>query len=114
MRISDWSSDVCSSDLQAILLVVELPVPPAQREQFRLGAPLHDAPMLQHEDLVRARDGREPMRDHERRAPRAEAAQSIANELLALADRKSVVAGTSVSVRVYLGGRRNLKQKKKT
>src|SRR3546814_14548688 len=31
-----------------------------------------------------------------------------------LADRKSVVSGKRVSVRVYLGGRRNIKKKKNT
>src|SRR3546814_7638033 len=39
MRISDWSSDVCSSDLQAVL---------------------HDG------DAVGALDRRQPMRDHQR------------------------------------------------
>ena len=37
-------------------------------------APLHDVALLQHQDLVRAADGREPVRDHEGRAPRAQRA----------------------------------------
>src|SRR3546814_8566353 len=65
MRISDWSSDVCSSDL------LEHPVPD---------------PAL---------------------CPAAEAPVHI----LPVADRKSVVSGKSVSVRVDLGGRRIIKKK---
>src|SRR3546814_21155280 len=68
MRISDWSSDVCSSDL------------PTRRDQ-----PSRPA---------RGRAGRP--------APTPRRA----------ADRKSVVEGKSVSVRVDLGGRRIIKKKK--
>src|SRR5690349_11731725 len=60
--------------LDPVLAVVELPVAAAEREELRLGAPLHDLATLEHEDLVGARDGREPVRDHERRAPLAEPA----------------------------------------
>src|SRR3546814_15922055 len=85
MRISDWSSDVCSSDL-----------PPFGRG--RRGAGLdcrrpalgvrggHPHPGLP--DRARRRGGRRP-------------------------DRKSVVSGRSVSVRVDRGGRRYSKKKDK-
>src|SRR3546814_5509959 len=88
MRISDWSSDVCSSDL------------------LRRGA-----------DVERLR-----------RAERAIFAKAVPGDIIALfrqrktalplhhaqgrqRDRKSVVSGRSVSVRVDLGGRRILKKK---
>src|SRR3546814_7014712 len=83
MRISDWSSDVCSSDLAR----------PAER----------------HDDLEKgaerpgAVDRRRLLQRH--RQPRQEAAQHPA--------RKSVVSGKSVSVRVDLGGHRIIKKKKR-
>src|SRR3546814_18521060 len=88
MRISDWSSDVCSSDLDG-------------RET--------------HYFLASAGAGA---------APSAGAAASAAGAALsagaaaaspsagAAADRKSVVSGKSVSVRVDLGGRRIIKKTK--
>src|SRR3546814_14834069 len=67
MRISDWSSDVCSSDLREL----DLPQPTAShglaRPRKALGDPL----------LVRARDGMEP-------TPRAEAIAGVVQQLLEL------------------------------
>src|SRR3546814_14732121 len=92
MRISDWSSDVCSSDLRAIDRRYE-----SQRrskvattdyigfiekiigEERRIDSEIADV-----EDTSADIDGR---------------------------DRKSVVEGKSVSVRVDLGGRRIIKKK---
>src|SRR3546814_9178134 len=90
LRISDWSSDVCSSDLIH-----------AAAEQC--GALLHPAA---------ARRGA-PLRD--RRAP-AEARQGDGQFAARRGaghrpDRKSVVSGQSVSVRVDLGGRSIIKKK---
>src|SRR3546814_12274886 len=106
MRISDWSSDVCSSDLlaQEVFLrllrysektAVENPlgyllriagnVASEWRERARVSKP-HDQEWL--DDLLIEPD-KEP-------------------------DRKSVVQGKSVSVRVDLGGRRIIKKKIKT
>src|SRR3546814_13757732 len=78
MRISDWSSDVCSSDL-------------------RSGTGRNDR-QRRNEQIA---DDREPQRargDHRILGYRA--------------DRKSVVEGKSVSVRVDLGGRRIIKKQK--
>src|SRR3546814_20269056 len=82
MRISDWSSDVCSSDLRKI-----------GRHRVERGALVGN--------VIRAlgQPGERAGRDRERRP--------------ADIDRKSVVSGKSVSVRVDLGGRRII-QKKKT
>src|SRR3546814_12059156 len=89
MRISDWSSDVCASDLEGVerLLVCRL--------VLQVGLP-------QHVDLVVDR-------------------LVVLNELRLLErgvneapDRKSVVSGKRVSVRVDLGGRRIIKKNKNT
>ena len=71
--------------LGAILRVVELLVAPAQTQQLRLRAALDDLAVLEHENLIRARDRREAVRDDERRAPAAQRAKPVANERLALA-----------------------------
>src|SRR3546814_17374229 len=70
MRISDWSSDVCSSDLEHR---------PAER-------PADAGDAADHPSLFADDGGGGP-------------------------DRKSVVKGKSVSVRVDLGGRRVIKNK---
>src|SRR3546814_14635656 len=87
MRISDWSSDVCSSDLRG----------DADPQPRRLADP------------VVARNERRCLRAvglllrPRRRVPRIRG--------LDQGDRKSVVQGKSVSVRVDLGGRRRSKKK---
>src|SRR3546814_12200178 len=99
MRISDWSSDVCSSDLMAatsdpVPNHISLPdVPGWTRVDYRPSYPWkpHFAG-ADHELLGRYRNGGGLEAD------------------LAI-DRKSVVSGKSVSVRVDLGGRRIIKKK---
>src|SRR3546814_18695304 len=87
MRISDWSSDVCSSDLPD-----------------RCAHPRRDP-------LGRVRTGRaDPPGGPRRPARRLAPARP---RCAAHADRKSVVEGKSVSVRVDLGGRRIIKKNKK-
>src|SRR3546814_15268639 len=95
MRISDWSSDVCSSDLLGQLgqqperglgglpAREQIPAPP------RLGDELEDP------EVGQRLPGRPAALLEDAEAP----------------DRKSVVKGTSVSVRVDLGGRRISKKK---
>src|SRR3546814_18873345 len=92
MRISDWSSDVCSSDLceagTAVLVQVSA--------VGEVGQVLGQLP-----EQKRVADG-------------GRAGGEDADGLIAhLPDRKSVVEGTSVSVRVDLGGRRIIKKKRK-
>src|SRR3546814_4641808 len=101
MRISDWSSDVCSSDLR----------------QHRVGARLRV-----HVDRAR-RHARQSRRHREAEPHRA---RELVEEFPFLddvrarrrieqcgRDRKSVVQGKSVSVRVDLGGLRIIKKKKR-
>src|SRR3546814_20669115 len=88
MRISDWSSDVCASVLQPdvsrpALAVSELWAAYRQHERLR-GASRLDVLLAIHVVGV-----------------------------LGLTDRKSVVSGTSVTVRVDLGGRRSIINKSK-
>src|SRR3546814_18427613 len=85
MRISDWSSDVCSSDLLAnsnipLTTAVSFPLPSATRVSRLLRA--RCMPLVEGSGTPRPRR-----------------------------DRTSVVSGKSVSVRVDLGGRRIIKKK---
>src|SRR3546814_13194991 len=100
MRISDWSADVCSSDLNG-------------PEQGVGAIPQENA---------EAGEGKANQNGRRRRA-RAEAvmagyaARAVTHRIAAercgnQVDRKRVVLGKSVSVRVDLGGRRLIKTKK--
>src|SRR3546814_14423680 len=103
MRISDWSSDVCSSDLGD---VESQPDKRARRDGCEPGgdqqraAPAHG----RREERMRERDGGRP---DDYRDEQPETALALHQPR----DRKSVVSGTSVSVRVDLGGRRIIKKK---
>src|SRR3546814_19238027 len=107
MRISDWSSDVCSSDLHS-----------------RAGRAVRRRPRRAHllcRGAVAGRPGRkQPGRSWQvLRSPESADPEGFARNLVrpqsprrSAADRKSVVSGKSVSVRVDLGGRRIIKKKK--
>src|SRR3546814_20039864 len=100
MRISDWSSDVCSSDLlpeecrRADILIAAVGmatnIPPHNlSEVIDATIAMIDDPAIDVEGLMQHIPGPDfPT------------------------DRKSVVSGTSVSVRVDLGGRGIIKKKK--
>src|SRR3546814_18096096 len=95
MRISDWSSDVCSSDLlrqviHDLFAALAAGATPAAADLQALDAAL--AGILPHQHLTSTAQGFAWRWDE--------------------TDRKSVVTGKSVSVRVDLGGRRILKKKK--
>src|SRR3546814_19551931 len=96
MRISDWSSDVCSSDLTYCMkkfahLLEERGVPWDRNDplQSRVGK------------YVKALEAEREIRE-------------ITRRIIKSADRKSVVEGKSVSVGVDLGGHRIIKKKNKT
>src|SRR3546814_16721887 len=84
MRISDWSSDVCSSDLDGFAIAAALPRDRLRRA-FWAGIRIL---MFGH------------------------AVSRAFSRIVQILDRKSVVWGKSVSVRVDLGGRRIIKKKK--
>src|SRR3546814_1956489 len=86
MRISDWSSDVCSSDLhESVFREVGGLEPESAADVARDDAKLGFGNV---EDVLRQFGAR------------------------GMGDRKSVVYGKSVSVRVDLGGRRIIKKNK--
>src|SRR3546814_15733721 len=106
MRISDWSSDVCSSDLPERRRAVDQNVVVNLVQAGRCaGLPRiageiggqrvrHAELAARHVDQFELRPGQIDLRRHERQ------------------DRKRVVSGTSESVRVAIGGRRTMRTKK--
>src|SRR3546814_12588485 len=97
MRISDWSSDVCSSELRGRRTAVRLTLG-RRRGLLRL---------LEERIVVLGRlAGRRLVV-----APGGSASRTTGARNGSGADRKSVVSGKRVSVRVDLGGRRIIKNK---
>src|SRR3546814_20687557 len=94
MRISDWSSDVCSSDLILNLS----PVGDVD------AAGIDEAQIIGVDIAERSGDGQPVARRADVAAERPASFEFDA--LKARLDRKSVVSGKRVSVRVDLGGRR--------
>src|SRR3546814_14832514 len=106
MRSSDWSSDVCSSDLDLVRGAGE----PAQApggEQRLLHVELEQQ-QLQKVPLP-PQDVRCLRQTHGHGCTSSGLAAPIGSAIRGL-DRKSVVEGKSVSVRVDLGGRRIIKK----
>src|SRR3546814_13740454 len=99
MRISDWSSDVCSSDLTARAFAAEA----RSTAESALSAAKATLAALDSEATA-LRKAIDNGASHHRALDRIKAAPG---------DRKSVVVGKSGSVRLNLGGRRILKKKKK-
>src|SRR3546814_16074717 len=108
MRISDWSSDVCSSDLlhpdrkcgEAVLQVLAKGPAVPWVQQYR-GERVIDASALLFAAVDHILEPIECLQDSHCRAASP------------IEDRKSVVKGKSGSVRVDLGGRRIIKKKRK-
>src|SRR3546814_11514780 len=111
MRISDWSSDVCSSDLGS---------PFGDGDNLKTGRESCDLIAVAHPDLLPLALFPEAIKqstafsNFDESAPEFSrlAAFHLTAELRHQ-DRKSVVLGKSVSVSVDLGGRRLIKKKKK-
>src|SRR3546814_16772160 len=103
MRISDWSSDVCSSGLRTRTMRIGLVVDSAcdLPKDF---IERHDIEIL---PIAVRIDGTTEVDYRDQAATLAFLDSHIAE------DRKSVVKGKSVSVRVDLGGSRTNKKKKK-
>src|SRR3546814_14070359 len=112
MRISDWSSDVCSSDLRrwrrarGRILREDNGQRINQRAWQRSGERIIDG--------LRVAPGRHHLVAPKPRQMLGQCRLAEPDDLFELAhrDRKRVVEGTSVSVRVDLGGRRSIKKKK--
>src|SRR3546814_13000028 len=104
MRISDWSSDVCSSDLRSGHAVDQ-----ADADQEQGGRDQVDG------DVVHPRlDAGDPGAVQNQAVGGGQQHPEEDEEIEQVAgDRKSVGKGKSVSERVVLGGRRIIKKKKK-
>src|SRR3546814_14774099 len=103
MRISDWSSDVCSSDLFRLVRAVAADAGAGAKDRRDRRADRRSRPHRPRARTARGRAGEAPA-DQRRRA-RGEAKGTCR-------DRKSVVEGKRGSGRVDLGGRRIIKTKK--
>src|SRR3546814_18047734 len=120
MRISDWSSDVCSSDLLHVG-DIDVEAEPLDRRapEARHGVEFGARRQIgQHADDTHADFVFDPeitaRQGNQAQAPAIFATASD-EDLLAILirqNRKSVVQGKSVSVRDDLGGRRIIKKKK--
>src|SRR6185312_16684877 len=71
--------------LELVLLVVQLAVAAVEREQLLVRAALDDLAGFEHEDLIRAANRRQAMRDDKGGAARTQAPQAVLDHLLALA-----------------------------
>src|SRR3546814_17561562 len=99
MRISDWSSDVCSSDL------------PVGAE--RLGGGANRADLGVRGGVVERPRGVGGDREDDTVTHHCRAdGDFVRARGIRGRDRKSVVSGKRVSVRVDIGGRRSIKKKK--
>src|SRR3546814_20927745 len=105
MRISDWSSDVCSSDLRVHPTWHPLEAEQVLREERQVEADEEQPELPLAEALVEqaAEHLRPPVEE-----PREDREHDAAEE----EDRKSDGEGKSVSIRVEHGGRRNIKKQK--
>src|SRR3546814_13908529 len=107
MRISDWSSDVCSSDLVVLANAVgtgvadDKSIYPYVDEMIRFY--LTEEPILKNVPTWQCRKPQDL----------SHVLANLPDLVVKETDRKSVVSGKSVSVRVDLGGRRIIKKKKK-
>src|SRR3546814_13786031 len=105
LRISDWSSDVCSSDLLAAFeLDAGLTYLDFEPPAHDLSVPLY----VERSMLISAVDG-VPIPEPLDWADLARLPLCLLHQGI---DRKSVVSGKSVSVRVDLGGRRTIKKQR--
>src|SRR3546814_15693600 len=105
MRISDWSSDVCSSDLRSCVSVGRYW--PGRRS---IGRPCRSPPDGQHRTEKSAARG---VMANSRWCHDRSLGQKCSPPRLDHLVRKSVGEGKRVPVRVDLGGRRNIKKQKK-
>src|SRR3546814_15040790 len=111
MRISDWSSDVCSSDLASDILIHEGTRPERIPRHLEM---IHESA---HDALGYIKRYLEAQADSvlsRQQAGSGDVAAPLPEVLAWLSDRQRVVSGTSVSGGVGPGGRRLLKKKTKT
>src|SRR3546814_14674367 len=103
MRISDWSSDVCSSDLTAVFLGEAQRLREARQRVFRGGRGGLGQPRQAVRGDQAAARGLRPLQ-------RAVVDGVEERRLVVGQDRKSVVEGKRVAIRLDLGGLRIIKK----
>src|SRR3546814_20064084 len=113
MRISDWSSDVCSSDLGQTVLrgagETQLQVT-LDRISRRHGVAVEVLPRaIPYRETLAA-----PAEVEGRHKKQSGGRGQFGVVNMRFEDRKSGVSGKSVAVRVAIGGRRYIKKKKQT
>src|SRR3546814_15997836 len=122
MRISDWSSDVCSSDLSfsfaprpaAPAPVAEESIEPEVQEVPFAATETEAAPVAEDRDpapgfsLNDTAEAEVAAEEEPKELSQVAATDDDTADELVLGDRKSVGEGKSVSVRLDLGGRRIL------
>src|SRR3546814_16808852 len=106
MRISDWSSDVCSSDLAGHSEKTDRSASVRRAGRWRPTLRLSVSPPRPTRRMGRASRGCPPPFQQAPYGRRG-------HDLQRREDRKSVVSGKSVAVRVEYGGRRYIKKKTK-
>src|SRR3546814_3951449 len=85
LRISDWSSDVCSSDLGVSEpALVEAGVHAAGGDELVVAAALHDASRVHDDHQIGVLSGGEPVGDAHDRAARGEPVEGAGEDLLGL------------------------------
>src|SRR3546814_11592799 len=123
MRISDWSSDVCSSDLRPVATAAQNNAPHNAKGMTKPPTPAKRAiaPVTKNPAKAAGQANSSinmPRPSVERSvsaAKRPSATASMKATIPAMkeaGERKSVVEGKRVAVRVDLGGRRTIKKKK--
>src|SRR3546814_17309263 len=113
MRISDWSSDVCSSDLSVDALSLADYDALFERRSIHTGFRSEEPEAPPYRQILGPAFDTLPPRLKELHGRKAARRWQGHAEVRRGTDRKSVVAGKSVSVRVDPGGRRIIKNKKK-
>src|SRR3546814_17708855 len=114
MRISDWSSDVCSSDLRGCGRggAGKHLIAPLQRIRHGRGRPDAKSGEDEHDGRATGDEEEKPARTKPLHRPGCRKRTGRRAQRVAQEDRKSVVKGKSVSGRVAFGGRRDIKKKK--
>src|SRR3546814_14086378 len=118
MRISDWSSDVCSSDLvqtgMSDVVVAGGVESMSNVEHYStdIRKGVRAGNLTLHDRLTRGRLMSQPVERFGVISGMIETAENLAKDYgISREDRKSVVSGKSGSVRVNLGGRRTINKK---
>src|SRR3546814_11124357 len=114
MRISDWSSDVCSSDLiGALVQGARIDAREGERTDERVVHDLEGEQRQRRRVRRLARIGLIIVGIDALNGRNVERRRQIVDDRVEQ-DRKSVVSGKSVSVRVDLGGRGTIKKKQRS